>query len=156
MVEDLERRINELRFLEGIEKVEHVTYPDRDELWIRFKRPMDLRKLAHILRVRHYELEKFGAIPSKLPLRLGELLWDGVAYVIVRQIGFFRLLAAFFGSEPEGIARIVKVLHSSQPIFIARDEEGVKILYVYLGVNYTSPMSNPLAKQTVARTIRAG
>ena len=137
MVGDKERRINELRFLKGIEKVEHVRFPDRDEFWIRFSQPIDLHRLAGVANEYHYEVVKFGGLPSKLPSRLSELLWNGVSYVILRQIGFRGLLASFLGSEPEGVAKVVKDLHSNNHIFITSTEEGVSILYAYLGLTYS-------------------
>jgi hypothetical protein len=146
MVGDVARRINELRFLEGVEKVEHVPYSDRDEFWVRFNRPIDLRRLAKVVSEHHYELVKFGSFPSKLPSKLDGLVWNGVAYVILRQIGFIGLLAAFFGFEPGGVAKIVKDLQSSQPIFITTNEEGVKILYDYIGLEYTPPTPEPTLK----------
>ena len=88
----------------------------------------------------HYELVKFGSFPSKLPSKLDGLVWNGVAYVILRRIGFIGLLAAFFGSEPQGVAKIVKDLQTSQPIFVTTNEEGVKILYDYVGLEYTPPV----------------
>jgi hypothetical protein len=57
----MERRINELRFLEGVEKAEHFPYPNRDEFWIRFNHPVDLRKLSKVVNEHHSELVKFGA-----------------------------------------------------------------------------------------------
>ena len=136
---DEERRINEIRYVDGIEKAEHVQFPDRDEFWVRFTQSMNLRRLTRVANGYHYEVVKFGGLPSFLPSRLGELLWDGVSYVILRRIGFRGLFASLLGSEPDGVAKVVKDLHSSQDIFITSNEEGVKILYAYLGLNYSTP-----------------
>jgi len=153
MVEELDRRIHELRFLAGIEKVEHVPYPTGDELWVRFNESMDMRKLGTALDEDHYELVRFGGLPSKLPSKLGELLWDGVSYVIAKRVGFLGLLTSLFGFEPTGVATIVKDMHSSQPIYITANEEGVKILYHYLGAKYTppSPAKPPLSTKPVTQ-----
>ena len=154
MVEDVERRINELRFLDGVEKVEHVPYSDRDEFWVRFNHTIDLRKLAKVVSEHRYELVKFGSFPSKLPGKLDGLMWNGVAYVILRRIGFVGLLAAFFGSEPQGVAKIVKDLQTSQPIFVTTNEEGVRILYDYLGLKYTPPApATPLKTGAPAKAV---
>jgi len=125
--------------LDGVEKVEHVPYPSGDEFWVRFNRPIDMHKLGEVLGKGRYELVKFGSIPSKLPSKLGELLWNGVSYVIVKKIAFLGLLASLFGFQPDGVATIAQDAHSSQPIFITSNEEGVRILYDYLGIKYTAP-----------------
>ena len=143
MIGDVARRIQELRFLPGIEKAEHVPYPTGNEFWVRFNRSIDMRRLGEVLGRGRYELVKFGSIPSKLPLKLSEPLWNGISYVIVRDIGFIGLLASLFGKEPDGVATIAKDAHSGQPIFITSNEEGMKILYEYLGVKYSPPTAAP-------------
>lgn len=145
MVGDLERRINELRFLEGIEKVEHVPYSDNDQFWVRFSRPIDMGKLKAVVGQYRYELVKFGGLPSKLPRKVGEVLWNGVAYVIVKKISFGGLFTSFLGFEPDSVAKIAVDLHSSNPIFITTTEEGIKILYDYLGLKYVPPPPPPAA-----------
>ena len=155
MVGDEERRINELRFVAGVEKAEHVQFPDRDEFWVRFIDPIDLRRLVRVANEYHYEVVKFGGLPSKLPSRLGELLWNGVSYVIVRRIGFRGLLASFLGSEPEGVAKVVKDLSSSQDIFVTSSEDGIEVLYAYLGLSYSPPNPAPRAPATVKPAAQA-
>ena len=143
MIADLGRRVNELRFLDGIEKAEHVPYPTGDEFWVRFNRPLDMSRLLEVLAKYNLQLVKFGALPSKLPRKLGEILWDGVTHVVVKRINFMGLLTSFLGFEPEGVAKIAKDLHSSYPIFIAKNEEGMKLLYDYLGIKYVPPAPPP-------------
>jgi hypothetical protein len=139
MVSDLERRVDELRFLEGIEKAEHVPYPTGDEFWVHFERPLDMARLLETVNKHNLQLVRFGALPSKLPRRIAEMLWDGVMYVILKSIGFAGLLKAFLGIEPDGVAKIARDLHSSDQIFIAKNEEGIEVLYDYLDMKYVPP-----------------
>jgi hypothetical protein len=152
MVGDLERRVNELRYLDGVEKVEHVPYRTGDEFWVRFNRPLDLKKLEEILKRYNYQMIRFASLPSKLPRGLAEILWDGVAYVIVRRISQLEKLKASVGFEPEGIAKIAYDLHGPYQIFIATNEDGVKLLYDYLGLKYVAPTPppKPVAKPPAA------
>jgi hypothetical protein len=143
LIGDLGRRVNELRFLEGIEKAEHVPYSTGDEFWVRFSRPIDMTRLLEAVAKNKLQLVRFGAMPSKLPRKLGEILWNGVSHVIVKRIGFMGLLTSFLGFEPDGVAKIAKDLHSSNPIFMAKDEEGMKVLYDYLGIKYVPPAPPP-------------
>jgi hypothetical protein len=143
MVDDFQRRVVELRFIEGIEKVEHVPYHTGDEFWVRFNHPLDLKKLEDITRKNGTVMVKFGGLPSKLPRPLAELLWDGVSYVITKRIGGWAKFTAPLGFEPEGIAKIVNDAHGPYQIFIATQEEGVKILYEYLGLKYAPPARPP-------------
>ena len=152
MIGEVGRRIQELRFLDGVEKVEHVPYPSGDEFWVRFNRPIDMHKLGEVLGRGRYELVKFGGIPSKLPSKLGELLWNGISYVIVKKIAFLGLLGSLFGFQPDGVATIARDAHSSQPIFITSNEEGVRILYDYLGIKYTAPQASGSATPSSAGT----
>jgi len=143
MVGDLERRVNDLRYLDGVEKVEHVPYRTGDEFWVRFNRPLDLKKLEEIVRKYNYQMIRFASLPSKLPRALAEILWDGVAYIICRKIGPLAKLTSSLGFEPEGIAKIAYDLHGPYQIFIATNEEGVKVLYEYVGLKYVAPAPPP-------------
>ncbi len=136
---DFERRLVELRFLEGIEKVEHVPYQTGDQFWVRFNRPLDFVKLEQTLEKHNYQLIRFGSLPSKLPRGLAEMLWDGVTHVIVNKITGWKKFTSSLGFEPEGIAKIAIDLHGPYQIFIATEEEGMQILYEYLGLKYAPP-----------------
>jgi hypothetical protein len=143
MVGDLERRVNELRYLDGVEKVEHVPYRTGDEFWVRFNRPLDLNKVNEAAKKYSYQMIRFASLPSKLPRGLAEILWDGVAYVIVRKITALAKLQCSLGFEPEGIAKIAYDLHGPYQIFMASDEDGMKVLYEYLGQRYVPPTPPP-------------
>lgn len=143
MVGDLVRRLVELRFIEGIEKVEHVPYPTGDEFWIRFNRPVNLGKLDGIVKKHGYLMVSFARLPSKLPRGLSEMLWDGVTHIIAKKISGWSKFTSFLGFEPEGIAKIANDLHGRYQIFMATQEEGVQLLYEYLGVKYTPPAPPP-------------
>ena len=86
---------------------------------------------------------RFASLPSKLPRGLAEILWNGVAYVIVRKISQLEKLKASVGFEPEGIAKIAYDLHGPYQIFMATTEEGLKVLYDYVGVKYAAPVLPP-------------
>jgi hypothetical protein len=152
MVEDFQRRVTELRFVEGIEKVEHVDYATGDEFWVRFNRPLDLKELRDIAGKHGAALVKFGGLPSKLPRPLAEILWDGVGHVITKKIGGWSKFTASLGFEPDGIAKIATDAHGPYQIFIATQEEGVQILYEYLGVEYVAP-AKPVAPPPKAPTV---
>jgi hypothetical protein len=137
---ELEVRTAELRFLEGVEKVEQVHFSTGDQFWVRFNRPIDLKRLQDLVEKNNYQLIKFGRFPSKLPRKLSEVLWDGVTHVIVKRIDGWGRFTSVLGSEPEGIAKIAQDLHEPFQIFIAMNEEGVRVLYDYLGVKYVAPV----------------
>jgi len=139
----LDRRLVDLRFLDGVEKVEHVPYPTGDQFWVRFNRPMDFGKIQDIVKKHGYVMVKFANVPSKLPRALAEVLWDGVNYVIAKKISGWSKFTSSLGFEPEGIAKIATDLHGPYQIFIATDEEGVQILYEYLGLKYVPPPPPP-------------
>jgi hypothetical protein len=139
MVADFQRRLVELRFVDGIEKVEHVPYPSGDEFWVRFSRQLDMKKLEEIARKHGAVLVRFGGLPSKLPRPLAEILWDGVNHVIAKNIGGWGKFTAALGFEPDGIAKVASDAHGPYQIFIATQEEGVQILYEYLGLKYVAP-----------------
>jgi len=139
VVSDLERRLIELRFLDGVEKVEHVPYPTGDQFWVRFNKPLDLGKLEEVVKKHNYAMVGFANVPSRLPQRLAEVLWDGVTHVITKKISGWSKFKASLGFEPEGIAKIATDLHGPFQIFITTDEEGVQVLYEYLGLKYVPP-----------------
>jgi len=143
MVGDFQRRLLELRFVDGIEKVEHVDYPSNDEFWVRFNRPLDMKKLEDIAKKHGAPVVRFGGLPSKLPRPLAEILWDGVSRVIAKKISGWGRFTASLGFEPDGIAKIAADAHGPYQIFIATQEEGVQILYEYLGLKYTAPEPPP-------------
>jgi hypothetical protein len=143
MIADLDRRISEIRFLEGVEKVEHVPYQSGDQFWVRFNRPFDIAKLSEIVKKHGLVMVPFAALPSKLPRGLGELLWDGVTHVIAKKISGWSSFTSKFGFEPDGIAKLAIDLHGSYRIFMALDEQGIQLLYEYLGVNYVPPAPPP-------------
>jgi len=143
MIGDFQSRLLELRFVDGIEKVEHVPYPSDDQLWIRFNRPLDMKKLEEIIKKHGATLVKFGGLASKLPRPLAEMLWDGVSYVITKNISDWGKLTASLGFEPDGIAKIATDAHGPYQIFIATQEEGVQILYEYIGLKYLPPATPP-------------
>lgn len=143
MVGDLGRRLVELRFIEGIEKVEHVPYPSGDQFWVRFNRPMDFAHLKDLVKKHGYLMVEFAKLPSKLPRGLSEMLWNGVTHVIARKMSVWSKFTSSLGLEPEGIAKIARDLHGQYQIFIATTEEGVELLYEYLGVKYVPPAPPP-------------
>ena len=143
MVGDLERRLVELRFIEGIEKVEHVPYPTGDQFWVRFNRPLDFGKLENIAKKHGYLMVRFANLPQKLPRGLSEMLWDGVTHVIAKKISGWSKFTSTLGFEPGGIARIANDLHGQYQIFMATAEEGVQLLYEYLGLKYVPPAPPP-------------
>jgi len=140
---EMERRSAELRFIDGIEKVEHVPFSTGDQFWVRFNRPIDLKRLQGVVRSNGCKLIKFGGLPSKLPRKLSEVLWSGVTHVIVKKGGGFEKFTSMLGFEPVGIAKIVTDLHGPYQIFIATDEDGVHVLYDYLGLKYVPPAPPP-------------
>lgn len=144
MVGDLERRLVELRFIEGIEKVEHVPYRTGDQFWVRFNSPLDLGKLENLVNKHGYIMVRFATLPSKLPRGLSEMLWDGVTHVIAKKMSGWSKFTSSLGLEPEGIAKIVDDLHGQYQIFIATTEEGVQLLYEYLGLKYVPPAPPPV------------
>ena len=139
MFTELEHRAAELRFIDGIEKVEHVQFSTGDQFWVRFNRPLDFRKLQETVKKHDCRLIRFGGLPSKLPRRLSEVLWDGVTHVIVKDISGWGRFTSSLGLEPDGIGKIVLDLHGPYQIFIAMNEDSVQILYDYLGVKYVPP-----------------
>lgn len=140
---DIERRLAELRFINGVEKVEHVPFSTGDEFWVRLNQPIDMEKLQGAIKSNGAQIIKFGGLPSKLPSRLGEVLWNGVTHVIVKRISGWERFTSKLGFEPEGIAKIVKDLHGPYQIFIATHEDGVHILYDYFGLGYVPPAPSP-------------
>jgi hypothetical protein len=143
LVGDLERRLVELRFLDGVEKVEHVPYSTGDQFWVRFNKPLDFQKLQEVLRKHGYSTVRFANLPSKLPHKLAEVLWNGVTLVIGRNFSGLSKFKASLGFEPEGIAKIATDLHGPFQIFITTDEAGVQVLYEYLGLKYAPPSPPP-------------
>jgi hypothetical protein len=122
---------------------------------VRFNRPIDIRKLEDVVKKRGCWLIRFGGLPSKLPRKLSEVLWDGVTHVIVRDANVWVRFMSSLGFEPDGIGKIVVDLHGPYQIFIAMNEDGVQILYDYLGVNYVPPAAlakpiPPVAQPTSA------
>ena len=152
MIGDLERRLVELRFLEGIEKVEHVPYRSGDEFWVRFNKPLDLTKLREVVKRHGFGMVRFASVPSKLPGKLAEVLWNGVSFVIARNVSGLLRFKSMLGFEPDGIAKIAKDLHGPYQIFMTTDEEGLQILYDYLGVKYVAPPPPPPKPTAPAKT----
>jgi hypothetical protein len=147
MVGDIERRVLELRFIEGVEKVEHVPYPTGDQFWVRFNTPLDFDRLYDIVEKHGDVMVPFATLISKLPRGLSEMLWDGVAYVIAKKMSGWSKFTSSLGLEPEGIAKLANDLHGPYQIFIATEEEGVQLIYEYLGVKYTPPAPPPPVAQ---------
>lgn len=139
MVGDLERRLVELRFIDGIQKVEHVPYPSGDQFWVRFDKPLNFAKLEQIVKKHNCTMVRFAGIPSRLPRAMAEMVWDGVSHVITRNISSWGKFKSSIGFEPDGIAKIASDLHGPYEIFMATDEEGVQILYELLGLKYVAP-----------------
>ena len=142
-VSQLEQRLAELRFIDGIEKVEHVRFSTGYQFWVRFNRPLDMQKLQQIVKDRGLRLIKFGSLFSKLPRRLSEVLWDGVTHVIVTEISQWGKITSTLGFEPDGIGKIAADLHGPYQIFMAMNETGVQLVYDYLGVKYVPPPPPP-------------
>lgn len=139
MVADLERRVDELRFVDGIEKVEHVPYETGDQFWVRFNQPLDLMKLDEIVRKHGLIMIKFASLPSHLPRGLAEMLSDGVTHIITKRISGWSKFTSKLGFEPDGIAKLAIDLHGPYIIFMTTDEQGIQLLYEYLGLNYVPP-----------------
>jgi hypothetical protein len=148
MVADLERRVDELRFVDGIEKVEHVPYETGDQFWVRFNQPLDLMKLDEIVRKHGLIMIKFASLPSHLPRGLAEMLSDGVTHIITKGISGWSKFTSKLGFEPDGIAKLAIDLHGPYRIFMTADEQGIQLLYEYLGLNYVPPA--PPAPKTAA------
>lgn len=142
MVDDFQRLVD-LRFVSGIEKVEHVPYPSGDEFWVRFNDHLDMKRIGEIAKKHGAKVVKFGGLPAKLPRALAELLWDGVRYVIAKNVSGWAEFTASLGFEPEGVAKIAEDAHGPYEIFIATKEEGIQILYEYLGLKYVPPAPPP-------------
>ena len=138
----LEQRLAELRFIDGIEKVEHVRFSTGDQFWVRFIRPLDMQKLRHVVKNRGYRMVKFGGLPSKLPwTRRGSVEWCNSRHCERNQwVGRF---TSSLGFEPDGIGKIAVDLHGPFQIFMAMNEDGVQLLYDYLGVKYVPPPPPP-------------
>ena len=143
----LEQRLADFRFVEGVEKLDHVRFSTSDQIWVRFNRPLDMQRLERTARERGYRLIRFGGILAKLPRGLSELLWDGVTHVIVKEISDWNKFISRLGFEPDGIGKIAIDLHGPYQIFMAMNEAGVQLLYDYLGVKYVPP---PPPKPVVA------
>ena len=161
----LEQRLAELRFIDGVEKVEHVRFSTGDQFWVRFNRPLDMQKLQQIVTDRNCRLIKFGGLLSKLPRRLSEVLWNGVTYVIVKEISQWGKITSTLGFEPDGIGKIADDLDGPYQIFMAMNEAGVQLVYDYLGVKYTPPPppkaappkpQTTVSKPTVSSALPAG
>ncbi len=147
MIAELERRLTELRFIEGIEKVEHVPYPTGDQFWVRFNQPVNMTKLSEITKRHGYQIIRFATLPSKMPRGIAEMLWDGVTHVIVKQISGWSEFTSRLGFEPEGMAKLAIDLHGPFQIFMATEEEGIQLLYEYLDLKYVPPAPpQPIAK----------
>jgi len=138
-VSQLELRLAELRFVDGVEKVEHVPFSTHEQIWVRFNIPLDMQKLERTVRDRGYSLIRFGGFLARLPRGLSEVLWNGVTHVIVKDIHQWSKFISHLGFEPEGIGKIAIDLHGPYQIFIAMNESGVQLLYDYLGVKYVPP-----------------
>ncbi len=143
MVDDLQRRLVELRFVDGIEKVEHVPYPTGDQFWVRFNRKLDFGKFEDISKKHGYVMVNFASLPAKLPRPIAEILWNGISHVITKNMSGWTKFTANFGFEPDGIAKIATDLHGPYQIYISTQEDGVQILYEYLGLKYTPPVPPP-------------
>ena len=139
----LEQRLVELRFIDGVEKVEHVPFPTGDQFWVRFDHPFDMQKLEQKARNRGCRVIKFGGLLAKLPRGPSEVLWDGVTHVIVKEISQWSKFISRLGFEPDGIGKIAIDLHNSNQIFMAMNEVGIQLLYDYLGVKYVPPPPKP-------------
>jgi hypothetical protein len=85
----------------------------------------------------------FASLPSKLPRPIAEILWDGISHVITKNISGWAKFTASFGLEPDGIAKIATDLHGPYQIYISTQEEGIQILYEYLGLKYLPPTPPP-------------
>ena len=156
MIAELERRLVELRFIEGIEKVEHVPYPTGDQFWVRFNQPLNIAKLDEIVGKHGYRMIKFATLPSKLPRGIAELLWDGVTHIIVKKISGWSSFTSKLGFEPEGIAKLATDLHGPYQIFMATEEEGIQLLYEYLDLKYVPPgPPQPSPKPVISAKIAA-
>jgi len=143
MVDDFQRRLGELRYVDGVEKVEHVPYPTGDEFWVRFNRPFDKGRLEDLAKKHGWAVIGFGGLPSKLPRQIGELIWNGVRMVIATRLSGWAKFTSSLGFEPDGIAKIAQDAHGPYQIFIATQEQGVQLLYEYLGLKYVAPAPPP-------------
>jgi hypothetical protein len=143
VVDDLQRRLVELRFVEGIEKVEHVPYPTGDQFWVRFNSKLDVGKFEDIAKKHGYVIVRFASLPSKLPRPIAEILWNGISHVITKKINGWAKFTASIGFEPDGVAKIATDLHGPYQIYISMQEEGIQMLYEYLGLKYTAPVPPP-------------
>ena len=141
----LENSLTQIRFIAGVEKVEHVRFSTADQLWVRFNSPIDMQKLERVVSEKGFRLIKFGGLLAKLPRGLSEVLWDGVTHIMVKEISDWGRLTSLVGFEPDGIAKIAIDLHGSNQIFIALNEAGIQLLFDYLGVKYIPPSKPAVA-----------
>jgi hypothetical protein len=86
---------------------------------------------------------RFASLPSKLPRPIAEILWDGISHVITKNSSGWTKFTASLGLEPDGIAKIATDLHGPYQIYISTQEEGIQILYEYLGLKYVPPAPPP-------------
>ncbi len=139
VIGNLQQRIAEVRFAEGVEKVEHVPYSTGDQFWVRFSRTIDMKRLEEIVGKHGYRIVRFASLPSKLPRGLSEVLWDGVSHVVTKDLTGWQKFTSKLGFEPDGIAKLARDLHGPNQIFMAMNEEGIRLLYEYLGLKYAPP-----------------
>ncbi len=120
------------------------------QLWVQFKDKMNKGELKKIAHKHGYRVVGFGAVPSKLPRGLGEMLWNGVTHIITKEHSSLSGLMGLIGFEPKGVAKVARHLHGPNDIYITDSEEGYKILCEYLGIKYEPPPPPPTPPKPAA------
>jgi hypothetical protein len=128
MIADPESLVPELRFLPGIKDVDIIPFPAGKELWITLKESIDLNRLRKASESLGYHVIRVGSFPSMLPRSLGEMIWDGLTYVISKSKRRCWMVKPAFE-----VASIVRDLATGDLTYHISDNDGLKILHEYLG-----------------------
>jgi hypothetical protein len=124
MINDPEPIASVLRSVPGVKDVDIVKFPSGKELWVVLRDPVNVDKLRKASENSGYRVIKHGSLVSKLPRSLAELIWDGLAYVIVKN--------ARNTERQTSAARIMRDLVTGDVIYHIVDSDGMKILQEYL------------------------
>ena len=128
MIADPESLVTELRFLPGIKDVDIIPLPSGKELWVTLKEPIDVDRLRKASESLGYHVVRVGSFPSMLPRSLGEMIWDGLTYVISKNRHRWLILKP----RPE-VACIAKDLATGDLTYHISDDDGLRILHQYVG-----------------------
>jgi len=128
MIADPESLVTELRFLPGIKDVDIIPLPSGKELWVTLKEPIDVNRLRKASESLGYHVIRVGSFSSMLPRSLGEMIWDGLTYVISKSKRRWLIL------KPKSeVACIAKDLVTGDLTYHVSDGDGLRILHQYVG-----------------------